>query len=256
MAHTSGTISAREVINAACRAIGDPTAAIVGRAAYKEFVSNGLTLLMHQVKFDRRFIDADMPADRMLNVKGYVTGIAKVLLYNGQNCDVEHSVVAMEKRDYVHFGGNGGFQRNTWDNDGDITQSPVSAHREPYNAYYYGWVAGNEGVMHFSPQCAAFERVHIEYSGIGHDRCQEEDIRIPLWADEAIRNYVCMRGAEFLVHIEGKTEKANAQFRYYTSQYTDINGSWANAKAAWGGMDTKEQDDAAYQFLRLGWTRQ
>ena len=255
MAHTSGTISAKNIINAASRAIGDPTGNIVTRMSYKEFVSNGLTLLFHQVPFDRRFVDAAIPQDRMINVKGYVAGISKVLLYNGQNCDVQNSVRVMEKTGYVHFGGEGGFRSNDWENSDDITQSSAGNMSEPHNAYYYGWMPGKEGVMHLSPQCASYERIHIEYAGIGHDRIQEEDIQVPIWAEEAIRHYVCMRGCEVLLHFDGKTEKANAQMKNYSWQYTDINGSWANAKAAWGGMDLKEQEDVSYHFLRLGWTR-
>jgi hypothetical protein len=254
MAHLAGTVPASEIIIDAAQSIGDPGCEKVGRPRYKSFVQKALAEMCFDAKYDHRYFDAAIDETRIIKVPKYVAGVNAVYAYNGENCNVSSRVNIYLKRNYFHNGvGNKGFARNNWSNIDDNMQTSSGILNEPTNRYYYGWDE-TAGEMHLSPTCSRWQRVRIEYVGIGMtEMCQEEQIRVPMWCREAIEHYVAMRAAQHLIHLEGKTRIATDQYRDFKEEYKGINGSWANARARWADMDDKERDDIALYISQLGW---
>jgi hypothetical protein len=253
MAHLSGTISAKEIITDACQAVGDPTGSKVGRPRYKSFVQKALAEMCFDAKHDHRFFDAPITEERIIKMPKFIAGIRAVWGFNGENCNVQSRVNIYLKRNYQHTGADNGFARNNWDNFDDVMQASNGLPSEPLSLYYYGWDEQN-GALHLSPSCKRWSRVRVEYVGIGmSDFCQEEEIRIPMWCREAIEHYVCMRAAQHIMHLEGKTQIGASMYKDFKDEYKSINGSWANARARWADLDDKERDDIALYINQLGW---
>lgn len=250
MATTTGYVPATNIINGAASRAGDPTARIVRRPVYLSFVQKGLERMSFDTQFERRFLDTTIPESGVVSLPKWMTGMAGVWLYNGDRCNPLGMVPIYEKEGYAS-----GFSNSPWNSHDDIMQmgasgSNIAGFGEPDRLRYYG-IVGDK--MHLSRQCKGYEFIRIEYSGIGiDDYCAEEDILIPLWAREAITDFVAMKALEVRQFQEGKQQIFRAVMQDLYQEVNGPNGSWARAQIYWGGLDAKERFDTHLYVGRLG----
>ena len=257
MATTSGYISAREVILDAAQAAGDPSQGIVGRPRYLTFAQQGLQKICQDTQFETRDYDVEIPENRIVPLPKWMAGMNGVWAYNGDRCNPLGIVNVYEKTGYWHDGGGGSFSHSPWNAFDDAMQMGANGGvagpfygQEPWNLRYYG-IRGRQ--MCLSPQCTGYAYLRISYAGLGFDEfCGDTDIEIPMWARQAVTDYITMRAVTIRQYEEGKTTLMRAILNDMKEQMTEYHGSWAQAMLYWGGMDRKDRQDTVLYISKLG----
>lgn len=253
MATTNGYLPASEIITDASQAAGDPSAGIVGRTRYLSFVQRGLALMCQDTNYEKRYFDAPVPSDLIVDLPKWMAGMDGVWLYNGVKCNPMGAVNVYEKEDFVHGGGPGYFSGVMWGNQGgviDAMQYPPGQPQEPWNLRYYGI---HKGRMYLSTQCTGFQWIRIKYSGLGFDAWDgDETLEVPMWAREAITDYATMKAAELRQYEEGKTNLMRAVLKDKQEEFRSPAGSWSRARGYWGMMDYKQRNETVLYISRMG----
>jgi hypothetical protein len=241
-----GMVPASEVVTRAAQALGDPSQGHVGRTRYREFVFDGLRELCFDAEWDHRYIDEPIPTNRIVPLP-MMSGLRNIWVYRGPSCDNTSRISLPLKENYIHNGNAGSFANDNWNN----TEDPMIGSHGWSENLAFGAV--HQSNLYLSPGCSQWERVKIEYVGIGIDKlCQDEDFKVPLWAMEALRHYVTMRGAEHMIHVEGRERTMQGILQRATSEMKLPSGSWMEARARWGGLDHKDRGDLVRVLTRIG----
>lgn len=252
MSNFAGYIPESQLITSASARAGDPDGGIVGQSRYRDFLASGLRNLCLGAEWDKRYHDTEIPTDRIVaDMPKYISGLNSIWLYNGPMCDplTRQGSVRVHLKEYVHDGGLGGFQDNQWWNWPDGTQNSIGLF-EPINLFYGGW---NNGKLYLSPQCSAYGRVRISYTGVGLNAyCPNEEMQVPIWAVEALECYVAMRACEHMIGMEGKTQEATYKHKLFLGEYKDIRGAWSDAKMYWAQADANDRKDIVTFISYLG----
>lgn len=264
MGTTLGYLPASEVILIAAQAAGDPTANIVGRSRYLSFVQRALTQMCLDVEFDVKYFDEPIPSSGVVKLPEWMAGMRNVWIYNG-DCNAPNGIVNVyEKQGFIYperEGNNnptGYFAYNMQNGNPDSMQANSGwwgdwwgPQQNPWLRYY--GLDKRKGKMYLSMQCQGYTRIKIEYAGLGFDAfCGDESLEIPIWATEAIADYVAMLALEQRQYEEGKTQLLRARYMDKKNDIKSPNGSWFLAMAHWGQMDGKERKDTVMYVSRMG----
>lgn len=254
MANIAGFIPDTQLITSAAQRAGDPKGEIVGRTRYRDFLASGLRNLCFNAEWDRRYHDVAIPANRIIvDMPQFISGLRSVWLYSSNTmCNPQlapNSIRAHLKDNYFIDSGGGAFQDNQWFNWPDATQNNVGV-MEPLGLFYFGFRGGK---LYLSPQCSQFNRVRIDYTGVGLDKyCPEEEMQVPIWAVEALEVYVAMRACEHLIGMEGKTSEATYKHKLFYNEYNSPRGAWSNALMFWAGCDAEDRKDVVTMISYMG----
>lgn len=244
---TSSTyIPVSEVIGAAAMELGDPEFRKWGKPAYESAAQRALSTLCHDVDADERHWEAEIPESMILQLPFGMNTKSIAMLFNGDHCDMMNGKNLFIKPNYFHKGApNVGGVANNHGSGEDLAQwwcgnSIVGAWWG--NSIFYA--GESNGCLYLGPSCAAFQKLHVTYSGIGIDQwgC---DFNIPEWAREAIINQVIERGAADLwAMTRDNFYRAIQQDKKQENSITNVNGSWIRALRWWSRMDRKQRTDA------------
>lgn len=226
---------------------------------YLSTVQRALTALAFDNLWDKRHFTAPIKVTEegvMLTIDLPMTmfNLERAMVYNGDQCDVNQAQNLYWKRNWRRLGSTG-FSENNWNNLNDplmpsmaginrrmgyhdrmgSTGTPMSP---PGNLYYFDVT---DTQLFLSDSCAAFNRVFLEYRGIGVKKWGEVPF-VPLLLREAVVDYVVMKGCE----VQMKFDKGAATM--YQIKYREVNGidgSFAQARWALANNHTKIIDDLA-----------
>lgn len=255
MASINGYVPETQVITSGAQRAGDPDAAIIGYPRYRDFLASGLRNLCFEAQWDRRYHDTAIPENRIIDdLPQFIGGFNSLWLYNpapNQAFTYGNCVRAHLKPNYFHDC-DGEFQDNQWFNFPDGTQNSVGV-MQPINLYYFGF---RNGIVALSPQCSQYSRVRIDYTGVGIERyCPQDEMRVPIWAVDALETYIAMRAAEHMIGMEGKTQEAIYRHKLFMGEYKDVRGAWSNAVMYWASADAQDKKDLVTVTSFMGYRR-
>jgi hypothetical protein len=246
MAHVTGYIKAEEVATNAAQSVGDPDAQIVRRPVYRALVRRALTLLCHDVPLDIRQFDTAIPEDQTVQAPKWMAGIQGVWVYNGERCN---PVGAQEV--YRKYTDGERFMKNQWGS----TDDPMKVNHlytTPGNLRHYAF-NNREGKMVLW-NCHGYEFIRITYAGLGFDAyCSDMELEIPMWAEQAITDWVTYHAAEIRQHEEGKYNIMQSVLNRKDKALTEPTGSWLKAMSYWGSLDGKDRSDTVLYISRMGY---
>lgn len=242
MANQFGFVKEGDVIGIAAQAAGDPGAGAVGYPVYRSFLQQALEKLSFEVPWDVRVLDVELPENRVVQLPPKFVGLNNVYVYRGECGSPTTSVPVTLKDNYAHGGDSGAFQNDQWQNRENALQFS-HGWIEPWNLHYGGVLNGK---LYLSPQCQGWDRVRVEFLGIGIDAfCPDEPIQVPLFARQGIIDYVTMLALEHRIYTEGKETLFTSRYNTKRQECLGRGGSWENAMMYWGQMDPKDRVDVA-----------
>lgn len=230
------------MIGPAAQAAHDPGTGAVGYPVYRSLLQQALEKLSWEVPWDLRHLDAEVADTRRVQLPPKFVGINNIWLYRGEACAPTVTTNVILKDNYSHGNDRGAFQNVNWNNveNGYVRSSGFT---EPWNVHYAG-IRGGE--LHLSPQCHGWDRIRVEYIGIGVDAfCPDEPLRVPLFARQALVDYVAMMALEHRIVTEGKEQLFTMRYKSKREECLSRGGSWENALMYWGQMDEKDKSDVA-----------
>lgn len=261
MGAATGFLPASEVILIASQAVGDPSRNIVGRGRYLSFVQRALTQMCLDVEFDVKYHDVPIPSTGVVALPQWMAGLRNVWVYNG-DCDTPNGIVNVyEKEGFVYpevENPTGSFSYNMQNGNPDSMQANSGwwgdwwgASNNPFLRWY--GLDKRKAKMYLSPSCTGFTRIKMEYAGLGFDAfCGDETLEVPIWASEAIADFVTMKAAEQRQFEEGRTNLMRAIYKDKEAEFKSPTGSWFRAMGHWGQMDSKERKDTVMYISRMG----
>lgn len=218
MSTNTAFIKSDEVARAAGRLAQDGDLAQLGKNFYDIAIRDAVRELCYDTNYDKRVVEEEIPQSRVITLPMMGDSL-NVFLFN-EHCEVGQMTPAHQKPNYSHHGGTGNFANQNGINN-DPLQGDTFLWDEPNNLYYYG-IIGDK--VYLSPQCLQYQRIRIEYAGLGQD-----DVCVmpwvPTWAKEAIMYRVAMWACEM-------RQGEGIQFERYAERYRE-QGTISNARSAW-----------------------
>lgn len=224
-----------------------------GRPFHMTTIKRGLRQMALETGFDVRQWDGDVPSNRIMDVPTGMLGMGNnAWLYSGTVCDVGRAPTLFIKPHMFHKGGEGWFANTQWRSVDGLSANLGNTCNPPSNLYFAGYTKGR---LYMSETCLQFTKLHITYNGLGSESwCDmDDDIEIPQWAAEAVKDWAVRAGAQVMRKSDPKyyTLIINEKERELKSN----SGSWIMAKVAYSQMDGKDRADMAAYMGRYGHVR-
>lgn len=233
-----------EIIAAAAQELRDDDFGRLGRPFYVSAAQRGVSDMNYATNFFKKMFVADIPEDNIIELPNDLTEKDQAYVAQADNCNVTSSSILWIKPNMISFGGTGYIAQNKGRNH-DVLQWSLQPGENPPNHLYFA--GERSGKLYLSPSCRArFNKVFIPYTGIGVD-CFGEEFDVPMWAREAITDYVILRAARALQREDPqflRTVVGDKQWEMTNSQ-----GSWMTAIWRYKRSDKKTlYDTAGYTF--------
>lgn len=241
-------ISVGEIITAAAQELKDPEFGRLGRPVYLSAAQRAITEMNYETQFFKKEISLPMPENGILDLPEDISDIETLYAFNGDSCQINHSVIISIKPNMFHQGGKGYLANNRGRNFDKLQWSLKEDQNAPTHIYFAGLFNGK---LYLSPSCNSFSKIHITYSGIGVD-CFGEDFQVPMWAREAITDFVILRAA-----LNMEMDAPNFYARVINRKQEEMkspNGSWMNAIGRCRRLDKKGRYDSNAYLTRFGHT--
>lgn len=233
---------------------------------YLSTVQRALTKLAFDNLWDKRHFTAPIVKNAegaaMLTIDLPMTmfNLERAMVYNGDQCDVNTAQNLYWKRNWRRLGSTG-FAENNWNNlndplmpsasgvnrmgGRDRMQSMGTMMSPPGNLYYFDVT---DSQLFLSDTCAKFDRVFLEYTGIGVKKWGDVPF-VPLLLREAVVDFVIMKGCEVQMKFD-KNAATMYQIKY--REVEGLDGSFAQARWALATNHTKIQDDLTVYLGKFG----
>lgn len=220
----------------------------LGRPFFIAAAQRGLTDLNYDTNFFKKEFIAPVPDNLILHLPGDLTDKDQVYLANVDGCEIGQTTILFIKPNMWHLGADGYFAQNKGFNLDPLQYSLSWSQTPPNNMYFAG---ERMGKLYLSPTCKNFSHVVIPYTGIGVD-CFGEDFEVPMWAREALVDYVVLRVAQGMRRSD--PQYYTTIIREKEAQLSRVNpsGSWNRALVRYKRMDKKQRYDTAQYNHRFG----
>lgn len=235
-----------EIITAAAQELRDGDFSHgLGRPFYLSAAQRALTAMNYETGFYKKIFNEPIPESLIIDLPEDMTAKDQIYIYRGDTCSVESSTILFVKPNMFHFGGDSGYIAQNKGRNRDALQYSLKWSESPPTRLFF--CGEYNGKLYLSPSClAAYERIFIPYSGIGVD-CFGEDFKVPMWAREAITDWVIHRIALAL-------EREDVQFYrgVIARKENELKGpmqSWKSAINLYKRSDKKQRyDTSAYTY--------
>lgn len=245
MANVNGTIPAMNVMGRGAQSAGDPSMGIVGRPRYFAFLREGLTMLASDTPFDKRNVEEVVPQSGIVQLPRFMSGLRNVYLYNQQG----QTVRLIQKENFNINECGVSFENNAFMNWYDYTQDTLGWFK-PLGLNTYGIY---KGYLFIAPNYLQWPFIRIEYAGLGFGEfCQEETLCVPIWAEEALADYIAMRALEHRIYTDGKELFFQRLYMDKKNEYKSATGSWMDARTRWSALDQKDMQDLVVIMTGIG----
>lgn len=241
-------ISVGEIITAAAQELRDPEFGRLGRPFYLSAAQRAITEMNYETQFFERRASFPMPENGILDLPQDISDISAIYAYNGDSCEINHSVIISIKPNMWHQGGKGYLANNRGRNFDKLQWSLKEDQNPPIHLYFAGLFNGK---LYLSPSCQGFSKIHIVYSGIGVE-CFGEDFEVPMWAREAVTDFVILRAALWM-----EADNPNFYARIINRKDNEMKspaGTWINAIGRCRRLDKKGRYDYNAYLTRFGHT--
>lgn len=222
----------------------------LGRPFYMSAAQRGLSEMNYSTSFFKKQFNVEIPENLIVELPEDFTEADQMYIYQGTDCSITSSTILFVKPNMYHFGGDSGYiAQNKGRNHDKLQWSLQWSEQPPMHLYFAGLYNGK---LYLSPSCTTkYNRLFIRYTGIGVD-CFGEDFKVPMWAREAITDYVIHRVALAL-------EREDPQFyaRVIARKEGELKGpkgSWYMAQERFKRMDKKTRYDTNSYIFDFGHT--
>lgn len=236
-----------EIITAAAQELRVPEFGALGRPFFESAAQRAVTEMNYATNFFKREFKAEIPESLILDLPSDLTEKDQAYLYRGDECNITTSTILFIKPNMMSFGGEGYIAQNKgWNRDG-LQWSSYWSERPPDCVYFAG---ERNGKLYFAPACrAAFGKVFIQYTGIGVD-CFGEDFKVPMWAREAITDFVIEKAARAMWREDVQFLRQVINDKKF--ELTAPKGSWHTAIWRYKRSDSKRKYDTEGYTFRVG----
>lgn len=233
-----------EITTAAAQELRQEEFGALGRPFYISAAQRGLTELNYATQFHKKEWIAEIPESLILELPSDLTEMDQAYVAHVDGCNIGETAILYIKPNMWHNGGEGYVAQNKGRNH-DGLQYSLSWSQAPPNHLYFAGERG--GKLFFSPSCRdRWGHVIIPYSGIGVD-CFGEDFDVPMWAREAITDYVIHRAAIALERMD--PQHLSRVIQRKEMELKSPQGSWTTALTRYKRLDKKGRyDNNAYNF--------
>lgn len=239
-------ISVGEIITAAAQELRDGDFSHgLGRPFYLSLAQRGLTDMNYATNWHKRIFNEPIPENLVIDLPSDFTEADQFYVYSGDECSSTRSTIVFVKPGLHFLKESQSFIANGMGRNLDAMQFSQKWSQSPPDCLFFGGLYN--GKLYLSPSCgAAFNRVYIPYTGIGVD-CFGDDFKVPMWAREAITDYVIHKAALTL-------EREDIQFfrgviARKEGELKAPRGSWYTAIDRYKRSDKKTRyDTVAYTF--------
>ena len=240
-------VSLGEIITAAAQELRDTGFTHgLGRPFYASAAQRGLSEMNYATNFFKKVFIEKVPENLILDLPDDMTEKDQMYLFSGNTCNIGTSVMLFVKPNMWHGGGTGYLAQNKGRNYDNTQFSLAWSQAQPSHLYFCG---ERSGKLYLSESCRQYERIAIPYTGIGMD-CFGEDFEVPMWAREAITDFVIHRVALAI-------EREDPQFmaRVISRKEGELKGnggSWQNAIWRYKRSDKKQRYETSIYNFDLG----
>ena len=236
-----------EIVTAASQELRDAEFSHgIQKPFYVSATQRALERMNYATSFFKKIATFDVPENLILDLPSDLTAKDQIYLFNGNTCDIASSTILFIKPNMWHGGGSG-YVANNKGRNRDAMQYSLSWSETPPNYLYF---AGERmGQLFLSPSCLQFDKIMIPYTGIGVD-CFGKDFQIPLWAREAITDFVIHRVA--LAMERDDPQHMNRVIARKEAELKGPRGSWMSAINLYKRSDKKQRYDTDAYTYRLG----
>lgn len=239
-------ISVGEIINDATQELRDSGFNHgLGYPFYLSAAQRGLSEMNYATSFFKRIFVKDIPEDLIVELPGDLTAKDQVYLFSGDSCTIETSTMLWIKPNMYFFTGGSGYVAQNKGRNWDPLQFSLSWSETPPSRLFF---AGEyNGKLYLSPSCRArYNKIMIPYTGTGVE-CFGEEFDVPMWAREALTDYVIHRAALALEREDPQFYRGVIQRK--NDELKGARGSWMQAINRYKRSDKKQRyETSAYTF--------
>lgn len=238
--HSTGHIRASDVVTDITQATGDEGCRVLARHFYLSQIQQAVTELGFDSGFDIRSWEENIPSTLKLKLPDNIVNPINIYLFNGDSCDIGASARLHVKYNFKHKGGDGFLanQRGIPNSIGDPLIQPTLDPALNGEGLFYGNI--QNGMLMFSSNCGAWQKVHVEYMGQGFDAFGDE-VSIPAFARQAITDYVIHKTAR--ARMRENPAYWRAVMADHQAQLSQVGGSWQTARKRAAMMSKWERAD-------------
>lgn len=227
--------------------VGDEDMRDRSKGYYLSQMQRALEELSYDTFFFIRAATRTIPKNLRINLPDDAFSVRQMYLFNGDHCDIERAANVWWKRNFERWD-DGSVERDSWDNEDPFY--PKRGKNVPSNLHYYNI---QNGYIMLSDSCAKYEKLYIQYYGIGTE-IGEEPI-VPGFMRQAVIDFVAKQALKVKIPISQEPKRWQIQLqeveKSLMGQRTYEEGSWYKAEKRAKQMDRKQREDLREYLARM-----
>ena len=218
-----------EIISDVTASVNDREFSLMSKGYYVSTIQSCLQELAYDTLFDVRYESIPINGSTRIDMPKGAFNIRNMWVFNGDNCGMNDSQKVWYKRNY-YTNGNGGISNNTG-KGGDMFFKHVHV---PGNLLF-----GNvqNGIIMLSQSCTGYEKLFIEFNGVGCDI--GETPSIPMHLRRAVTLWSKMQ----ILEIKMAQAAGTAEFPHWSKMrdntYTELYGRRGTEDSVWSDAQTR-----------------
>lgn len=243
-------VTVNEILADVLTVVDDESFKLNSKGYYTSQVQQALEELAFESFFDEQSASFDIPKNLRIDIPRGAFNIKNMYLFNGDECNITNSVPVYIKQNFINAPSGQGYVANNKGVNGlDKIQSDTAREQVPNNLFFYGV---QNGMIMLSSNCSAYDKLFIQYNGIGQD-INDSPI-VPLFLRQAVKDYVIIKALQVKI-----AKVPQAEFQRWLmilnihkeSKGNDFSGTWAEAQRRVRRLDDKERNDIKENMQKM-----
>ena len=243
-------VTTNEILSDVLTVVDDESFKMSSKGYYTSQIKQALEELAFESFFDEQSMSFDIPERLRLDLPKGAFNIKNIYLFNGDKCDISKSTPVYSKQNFINSKSGNGYVANNKGNNGD-DRFHVDTFREtvPNGLHFYGV---QNGQIMLSSNCKAYDKVFIQYYGIGED-INEAPI-VPTFLRQAVKDYTIIKALQVKVAKVPASEFQRWMMIlgiHKESKGGDYSGTWFEAQRRVRRLDDKERNDIKENMQKM-----
>lgn len=243
-------VTTNEILSDVLSVVDDENFKLRSKGYYTSQIQQALEELAFESFFDEQYQSFDIPERLRLDLPKGMFNIKNIYLFNGDECDISKSTPVYNKQNFINSkSGNGYVANNKGNNGDDRFHGDTARTTVPDGLYFYGV---QNGQIMLSSNCKSFQKVFIQYNGIGQEI--DEAPIVPIFLRQAVKDYVAIKVLQVKI---AKVPASDFQRwmmilgEHKQSKGTDYSGTWFEAQRRVRRLDDKERNDIKENMQKM-----
>lgn len=235
-------ISIDEILADVLVTVGDESLKLKSRGWYMSHVQQALEELSLDTFFNKLDSFEKLPSNSKLIPPKGMFNLIEAYGIMGECDNIQSSTPIYYKKGLLlDKSGNGITARDNYRNEGD----PFKVQRGAMAVTDIHTVSMQNGILHFSPNCQAFDYIRLEYNGL---LCNIGEVpTVPVFFRQAVKDYVSVKGLQVKCADVVGTNQYNHWYNMLKDTDNQKNhpydGSWVKAERRAKAIDVKQKRD-------------